>query len=185
MAWTPQRAYFAVIALPADRAERAVRLASKVPPLVLLTGDDFADVLKRRATLLAFGPGHVLQVVWALDGEPVTREQMEAMLYERAPAAGSLRQRPAGAALMEDAPALGPLDRLLPTHPRALRPDASPTPRPPRPIYESQDERPAPTACPSCKARIRTLLVAGEPPPCDSLGHHAPSEDQASSSSPL
>lgn len=188
MAWTPQRAYFAVIALPADRAERAARLASRVPPLVVLTGDDFADVLSRRATLIALGPGCPLQVVWGLDGAPVTAHEYERLFFERAPAGETLlcSEQPNGPRVaVPRAPELGPpgpLRRLPPEHPRTLRPEVSPTPAPTRAIYEPLDEQPAPTTCPSCKLRIRTLLVAGEPPTCDSLGHHAPSENPGADS---
>ena len=90
MAWLPQRAYFAVVALPADRAERAARLASPIPPLVVLTGDDFSEVLARRAALLRLGPGCPLQVVWGIDGAPVTAHEYERLFYARAPAGETL-----------------------------------------------------------------------------------------------
>lgn len=189
MAWIPQRAYFAVIALPADRAERAARLASKTPPLVVLTGDDFAEVLARRAILIDLRPGCPLQVVWGLDGVPVTALEYERLFFERAASVETLLapDQPGGprVAVPYTSGQLGPLHRLPPEHPRALRPEANPMPAPTRPIFEPLDGAPAPTTCPACKLRIRNLLVAGEPPPCDYLGHHAPSEEPASASSHL
>lgn len=187
MAWTPQRAYFAVVALPADRAERAARLAGPVPPLVVLTGDDFADVLARRATLLKLGPGCPLQVVWGLDGVPVTAREYERLFFDRAPSAVMLLppDQPGGTrlAVPHGLCQVGPLHRLPPEHPRALRPEANPTPPAPRKTWAELDGEAAPATCPACRLRTRTLLVAGEPPPCDSLGHHAPSEVQPTDSS--
>ena len=185
MAWLPQRAYFAVVALPADRAERAARLASPIPPLVVLTGDDFSEVLARRAALLRLGPGCPLQVVWGIDGAPVTAHEYERLFYARAPAGETLLppEVPGGPRVAVPRAAelgpVGPIGRLPPEHPRALRPEACPTPKPERQPWSDLDGAPALTTCPACKSRIRTLLVAGETPPCDSLGHHAPSEEPA------
>lgn len=165
MAWIPQRAYFAVIALVGDREARAAREAAGIPPLVLLTGDDFSDLLNRRATLVQLRPGCPLQVVWALDGAPVTREQYEQMLYARA--------RPAGTS------APGPLGQLPPVHPRLLRPEINPTPKPEPPPRELLMGEAPPAVCRACQTRARNLLVAGEPPPCDSPGHHAPNEERS------
>lgn len=187
MAWTPQRAYFAVIALPADRAERAARLAGPVPPLVVLTGDDFADVLARRATLLRLGPGCPLQVVWGVDGAPVTAREYERLFFERAASAVMLLppDQPGGTrvAVPHGLCQVGPVHRLPPEHPRALRPEASPTPPAPRMRWAELDDAPVPTTCPACRLRTRTLLVAGEPPSCDSLRHHAPNKTPTADSS--
>lgn len=182
MAWTPQHAHFAVVALIGSPAERAARAAAGIPPLVLLTGDDFADVLARRAALSGLRPGCPLQVVWGLDGVPVTAAEYERLYFERAPAGETLfpPDLPGGPRVaVPRAPELGPvgpLRRLPPEHPRAIRPESCSKPKHREPYREALfGEAPTPI-CQACRARTRNLLVAEEIAPCDSLGSHAPNE---------
>ena len=67
MTWVPVRNYFAV---------RATDPLS----VVLLVGDDLADVEERRRILEKLTGGMELAIVWGLDGAPVTREQARKML---------------------------------------------------------------------------------------------------------
>jgi len=171
MAWVPQRAYFAVIALIGSVAERAARAAAGRPPLVMLTGDDLGKLLAQRQTLKALRPGCALQVVWGHTGEAVTVDQLHQLIGERAPAAGTVRP--------DGHPALGPLDRLSPLNPRLLKPDAWPTPRPePRRLPPLEGEA-GPAICRDCETRRRNLVVAELTAPCDSLGSHAPNQSPA------
>lgn len=172
MAWKPQHAHFAVVALFGPPTVRAARTAAGLQPLVLLVGDDFAEILARRAVLIELRPGCPLQVVWGLDGEPVTVEQMHQLTSTRAPAAGTLRA--------DGEPALGPMDRLPPQHPRAVRPESCGTPRRPAPHREALPGEAPAASCSACRARTRNLLVAEEFAPCDSLGRHAPNHAEVS-----
>ena len=185
MAWTPQHAHFAVIALIGSPAERAARAAAGFPPLVLLTGDDFADVLARRAVMFKLQPGCPLQVVWGLDGAPVTAVEYERLFFERAPSGETLLppEQPGGPRIAVPRAAelgpVGPLRRLPPEQPRAVRPESCPAPKRREPYREVLfGEAPTP-ACPACRTRTRNLLVAEEIAPCDSLGSHAPNEAPA------
>lgn len=66
-------------AAPVARNYFAIRATGDLS-VVLISGDDFADLVERRRILESITGGVKLAIVWGLDGAPVTRAQAERLL---------------------------------------------------------------------------------------------------------
>ncbi len=151
-----------------------VALVNPERPLVLTVSDDFTEIVDRGRTLRSLRPGYPLQVVWGVDGRPVTAAEVRLLSHGWAWAAGA--RGPAGELL------LGPVHQAAPRHPRQVRTDLggrSPEPRKVRPAIEEISV--AKTAS-ELVAEVATLLLRRERRACDNLGANAPKPAEATDS---